>query len=71
MPVLIIPFIVVGLFAKVANKNYTKKQLALPVRSNNEPKLQDLIDTIANNLNIVEKDFYAELYSETREKIKV
>lgn len=71
MPVLIIPFIVVGLLAKVANNNFIKKQLALPVHSNNEPKLQDLINTIANNISIVEKDFYAELYSEAREKVKV
>lgn len=51
MPIITIPFVAIGLFAKILNNKVKKNQIALPVHTNRQPQFQQLIDIVLNNLN--------------------
>jgi hypothetical protein len=50
MPIVAVPFIFIGLVAKIANRRYIKiNQVA--VHTNRESQLFSLVETIASNIN--------------------
>lgn len=69
MPVILAPFVIMGLFAKIVNMNIVKKLNSGSVHSNHNTELDKFVSLICNDINSMnEWNFYShdkKNYSET------